>query len=64
MLRRVGWGAGESGENKTVPQHPPSHERAWTKDVLETATNETQLFHAVVRAGGLYLIEGIGDCNE
>ena len=32
--------------------------------VLETATNETQLFHAVVRAGGLYLIEGVGDCNE
>ena len=26
-------GGGESGENKTVPRHPPSHERAWTKGV-------------------------------
>ena len=26
-------GGGESGENKTVPQHPPSRERAWTKGV-------------------------------
>ena len=26
-------GGGESGENKTVPQHPPSCERAWTKGV-------------------------------
>ena len=27
------WLERESGENKTVPQHPPSRERTWTKGV-------------------------------
>ena len=62
MLRCVGWSVSQV---KTKPFHSilllvsePG------RRVLETGTNETQLFHAVVRVGGLYLIEGVGDCNE